>query len=267
MNKFNAKYCIFLSLFLAPFLASISVNAQMHQSTDDIKLRDATRQPTLPDPGDNMLMDQEMLIVLDDGEIEADKRGYLGAHVKNAATGGVVIESFTEGSPAEAAGLKAGDMILSLNAEKVIDMEGLIQSLGGFAPNEKVQVTYQRDDVESTVDITLAKQAKVIRYTITGDEPFLSNADKPAITADPFAIITKSTKKEIGVLIQYVKKGGQGDSMGLKNGDILLEVNQEKIHTNDDYQRVVSQLPKGKPVEIKIQRGDQTIQLNKEGKK
>jgi serine protease Do len=253
-------------LFLASPLSFLSVNAQANQSTEDIELKDAYQKLKFVKPEDNMLLNQEMLIVLDDGEILADNRGYLGAHVKNAASGGVVIESFTENSPAEAAGLKTGDMILSLNGQKVIDMEGLIESLGEHAPNEQVKLTYQRNEVETTIDITLTRQAKVVKYTITGDEPFLYSADIPTLKADSFDILTKSTRQANGVRIQFVKKEGKGDLIGLKNGDIILALNQEKIQSNEDYHRVISQLQKDTQVEFKIQRGDQTIQLITEEK-
>jgi serine protease Do len=239
----------------------------MHQTTEDIELRGADRKLKLVDSEEYMLINQEMLIVLDDGEIQADNRGYLGAHVKNAALGGVVLESFTKNSPVEAAGLQEGDMILSLNGQKVIDMEGLIESLGEHAPNEQIQLTYQRNEVETTVDITLTKQAKVVKYTITGDEPILNIADMPTLKADPFAILTKSNRQANGVHIQFVKKEGKGDLIGLKNGDIILELNQEKIQTNEDYHRFISQLQKDAQVEFKIQRGDQTVQLIIEEKK
>ena len=68
---------------------------------------------------------------------------------------GVVIEDFIEGSNAEKAGLRRGDVILKVENTYIFSDTGLVNSLSRYNPNEKVKVKYLRDGKEKSVKVTL----------------------------------------------------------------------------------------------------------------
>jgi S1-C subfamily serine protease len=68
---------------------------------------------------------------------------------------GVRITGTVPGSPAEKAGLQAGDVIVKLGDKPIASMRDFSDALKAFVPGEKVAVTYQRDGQTKTTETTL----------------------------------------------------------------------------------------------------------------
>ncbi|MFG1697901.1 S1C family serine protease [Nonomuraea sp. NPDC049309] len=85
---------------------------------------------------------------------------YLGVSVTDA-TGdvpGALIRDVTEGSPADKAGLKEGDLITKIGDTPVQGGDTVVGQVRGFKVGQQVQITYQRDGKESTVTVTMEEQ-------------------------------------------------------------------------------------------------------------
>ncbi|WP_125569892.1 S1C family serine protease [Nocardioides baekrokdamisoli] len=85
----------------------------------------------------------------------------LAVGVSDSATGatGALVKSVEGGGAAEAAGLKAGDLITAINGQPVSDAETLISDIRGHRPGDKVTLTYQRDGQTRTATATLGSDA------------------------------------------------------------------------------------------------------------
>ncbi|MFA7187323.1 MAG: PDZ domain-containing protein [Dehalococcoides mccartyi] len=70
---------------------------------------------------------------------------------------GVLLRGIAENGPAEKAGLKANDVILSINGQAVLTDEELILAIHGKKVGDKIEVSYFRDGVTSTVTLILAE--------------------------------------------------------------------------------------------------------------
>ena len=70
-------------------------------------------------------------------------------------TSGAVILNVVDNSPASAAGLKAGDVIVALDGKKITTAEDVITFTKAHQPGDKVQVTYQRGKLTATTTLTL----------------------------------------------------------------------------------------------------------------
>jgi putative serine protease PepD len=82
----------------------------------------------------------------------------LGVQVTDATTGnGALLRSVTSGGPADKAGLKAGDVVTSVDGKAVDSAEDLIAHVRSSAPGATVKVTYTRDGTSTTVDVTLGE--------------------------------------------------------------------------------------------------------------
>ncbi|MCK4754208.1 MAG: PDZ domain-containing protein, partial [Calditrichia bacterium] len=95
------------------------------------------------------------------------KGGYLGVQVKDLSDqlqeyfevkNGVLVEEVMKDSPAEKAGLKAGDVIVSINDRKLEDYHDLIRTVNFYNPEEEVAVSYVRKGDTEETKVVLGKK-------------------------------------------------------------------------------------------------------------
>ena len=75
-----------------------------------------------------------------------------------ADTKGALIASVTEDSPAAKAGLRKGDLIISVDGDKVSDPRDLARKIGGLKPGQKTSLKLLRKGAETTVSLELGKR-------------------------------------------------------------------------------------------------------------
>jgi putative serine protease PepD len=85
---------------------------------------------------------------------------FLGVNLADATGGaeGAVIGSVQSGSPAEQAGLKAGDLIIKINGKPVAGADTVVGAVRGYKPGTKVALTYVRNGSTATVTVTLTEK-------------------------------------------------------------------------------------------------------------
>ena len=83
------------------------------------------------------------------------QHAYLGIHVGDAASGGAKIASVQSGSPADTAGLQAGDVITALDGKPITGADDLTAAVAAHQPKDKVTLTITRNGKTMSVDVTL----------------------------------------------------------------------------------------------------------------
>jgi S1-C subfamily serine protease len=84
---------------------------------------------------------------------------FLGVSTSPTPAGqGVVVEEVVEGSPADRAGLEAGDVILSVGGTAVDDPQELRAAIAGHEPGDRVQLRFRRGGDTRTAEVTLASR-------------------------------------------------------------------------------------------------------------
>jgi len=83
------------------------------------------------------------------------QHAYLGITVANASGGGAQVGSVVSGSPADTAGLKAGDVITALDGKAITSADDLTAQLTAHAPGDKVTLTVTRSGSTKSIDVTL----------------------------------------------------------------------------------------------------------------
>lgn len=71
------------------------------------------------------------------------------------STTGIFLNGVTAGSPAEKAGLKAGDTLLKMAGKPTIDLQAMTEVLRAHKPGDTIQVVFQREGAEKTVAVIL----------------------------------------------------------------------------------------------------------------
>lgn len=91
----------------------------------------------------------------DFGMEAGEERAFLGVYLGEPENGGVLIEGTEEGSAAEEAGLKEGDIITKLDGKAIATYEDIVKIIQAKNPGDPIEVTYKRDNKENKVKATL----------------------------------------------------------------------------------------------------------------
>ncbi len=83
------------------------------------------------------------------------QHAFLGVRLEDAASGGARIATVTSGSPADDAGLKAGDVVTAFDGKSIANSEELTAAVGAKQPGDKVRITVKRDGSTKTLTATL----------------------------------------------------------------------------------------------------------------
>ncbi|WP_300674909.1 PDZ domain-containing protein, partial [Desulfoluna sp.] len=181
-------------------------------------------------------------------EIEGEVAKYYGL----SSPKGVMIMDAFKGDPAEKAGIKAKDIIVSIDGKKVESLKDLTGIVASQKVGDKVKVTFLRNGKEKTVKVKIAKRvdrrAAGARGMGSGDADL--GIDIASISPEMAKRYNLSDTQ--GVLITGVKPRSKGSEIGLVHGDIIKEVNHQAVKAEDDYFEVLDGIEKGDQVDMLI---------------
>ena len=176
---------------------------------------------------------------------------------------GVTISDVTPGSPAEQAGLKVGDTIVSVDNKPVKNGSELVADIAARKPGSKVTIGYIRNGKKQDASVTVADRAKLFAARLGDDQ---ENGDQGGPKESKLGLTVKSLTQDMadkldvpagkGVIVADVKAGSFADDVGLTRGDIILEINKAPVNSEDEYNRVTSAMKSGQDVVFLVrQRG------------
>ncbi|HEX3702903.1 MAG TPA: PDZ domain-containing protein, partial [Vicinamibacterales bacterium] len=157
--------------------------------------------------------------------------------------GGAIVASVTQGSAADHAGIKQGDVIETFNGQPVHDFNSLRNHVAETAPGTDATVTIMRDGAEKSLTVKLeeANPEKVAR----NDDGSGSKNDSSALgiavapltpqLADRLGV----DKDAKGVVVEDVNPDGRAADAGLQPGDVIAQVNRHAVQSVDDLRSAV----------------------------
>ncbi|KAA3629362.1 MAG: DegQ family serine endoprotease [Proteobacteria bacterium] len=155
---------------------------------------------------------------------------------------GAVVANIVEGSAADKAGLKTGDIILTVGGRKVRSASDLRNAVGLVRIGEKLEMGILREGRRMTLTAVIAPP-KVDKVEGERIHPRLTGATLGSVTgADPE-----------GVSILEVVRGSAAQQAGLRKGDLILSANRRPVSDLDDLRRVVAP---DQPLLMNLQRGN-----------
>jgi len=183
------------------------------------------------------------------GEVQ---RALLGVEIKNIDDAlakeehlgkieGVYIGKTSEDGAARQAGLKAGDVIVSVNGNQVNTVSQLQEQIAKYRPGDKVAINAKRDGT--------LKQFNVVLRNTKGDTSIVKESF--AVLGAEFGPISEKDKERLkineGMQVLNLNKGKLKEA-GVKIGFIITDINKMAISSVEDIKRVLSQSTNKKPV-------------------
>ncbi|MBF0104726.1 MAG: Do family serine endopeptidase [Deltaproteobacteria bacterium] len=199
------------------------------------------------------------------------KRGWLGVSVRDLGEeeitkigdkdfNGVFVLDVVPNGPAERAGIKQGDIITKLNGGTIVNKQTLPNLVAHFLPGTEVLLTVLRAD--SPVDIKVAlgdldNPNKAYIYPI-GDED--NQTDRAMIGIDVRDLETGDHKEmTAGVFITKVHDGSVASQIGLKRGDIIVTLADEKTDVVKDFKKRLKKIQQGGVIKLQVVRENKTL--------
>jgi serine protease Do len=184
------------------------------------------------------------------------------ARVYGVSTG-VTISDVVAGSPAEQAGLKAGDTIISADGKPIKNGDELVADIANRKPGSKVVLGYVRNGKKQDATVTVADRAKLFAARLGEDE---DTGEEEVPKASKLGLTVRAVTSDMadrldipagkGVIVQDVKPNSFADDVGVARGDVILEINKQQVNSEDDFNRVASSLKSGQDVVFLVrQRG------------
>jgi serine protease Do len=154
---------------------------------------------------------------------------------------GALITEIAPGSPAERAGFRPGDVILSADGYAVDQPSAFDFRLATEAIGSRTEITYFRGGAEAEVSLTLEAPPAPETASIAGNTRF-AGATVETITAAVAQELGLGFNAR-GVVVRDVTAGSPADRMGLRTGDILLNLNGRDIVTAQDFRAIADARP------------------------
>ena len=207
-------------------------------------------------------------------------RGYIGVTIKDVDTKeakglgmekaqGVLVQDVLAGGAGENAGLKTGDVILSVDGKEVNAANELQTIIGSHHPDDQVALKVFRDGKIIEKMVTLKPRDEKSTQTAENTTPRNSPTELSSkkITSigitvtDLSASLKEKFKTEDGVFISGVDNYSEGFDRGLREGLVIIEADKEKIDNVEQLSSVLDRKSKGDVIVLKVRTPDGNVRL------
>ncbi|MGC9421683.1 Do family serine endopeptidase [Vibrio sp.] len=195
--------------------------------------------------------------ILEFGEVKRGMLGVQGGEVSSEladalgyeSSKGAFVSQVVPDSAADKAGLKAGDIIVSINGRKVDTFSELRATIATLGAGKQVKLGVIRDGKEKTYHVTLGEQANS-KTKADNLHQGLSGAE-----------LTNTTENDViqGVKVTQVEKGSPAEAYQIQKDDIIIGVNRQRVRNIAELRAILDKSPS--ILALNIQRGDRTIYL------
>ena len=205
-------------------------------------------------------------------------RGWLGVAIQDLSselaaqfgitdTKGVLVSDVMEDSPAKKAGFERADVIIEYDGKPMDSPTHLRNAVAQTPIGKKVSIKLIRDKKPKTIEVTIVEQPKSLGQP--GAEESRESAASTGILSDldvrelndELAARYGLKTAERGVVVIRVKSGSTAEEMGVREGDLILEVNRKAVGSLKAYEQAASSLAKDQAVLLLLKRKGQAIYL------
>jgi serine protease Do len=194
-------------------------------------------------------------------------RGSIGISFRSGLSGavnrvygfknGVLVQQVQPGGPADKGGIKAGDIITSIDGRSIKDGDDLVSDIASRRPGTSIRLGFVRDGKPQDATVTVGDRDKVFGEGIGQKQE--ANPEGTSDAGEKLGLvvrqITDQTAQKIhtsGVIIQSVRTGSFADLQGLEPGLVIVRINKKATGTKDQFDAVAKSLKTGDDVVFEV---------------
>jgi len=210
-------------------------------------------------------------------------RGYLGVQVSDLTpdlvqafglppdTKGALVQNVVPRGPAAKGGVQPGDLVLSLNGKPVESAGQLTRSVALVPPGEQVNMVVLRKGGEKKqLSFKVAQRPEDEGVASRGGEGEEGGSGAAPSNKNPklgfsLAPITPEIARQLGVapeegvVVADVVENGPASRAGIRQGDVILELNRQPVKKVEDVAAAVAKMKEGSMALLRVRRGDSAI--------
>jgi serine protease Do len=208
-------------------------------------------------------------------------RGYLGVQISDltpdlaqafghpADTKGALVQNVVPGGPAAKGGVRAGDVVVSLNGKPVDSSGQLTRTVALVPPGNDVNLVVVRKGGEKKQLTFKVAQRPDDEAVARGDQgEGQGGKEEPANKSPKLGVslspITPEMARQLGVsseegvVVTDVVEGGPAQRAGVRQGDVVLEVGGQPVKKVEDVAGAIAKMKDGEMALLRLRRGDST---------
>lgn len=198
----------------------------------------------------------------DDGRVA---RGWLGVLIQEvnrdlaesfglSRPRGALVAEVMPDSPAQQAGLEAGDIVLSYEGEPIERSSDLPPMVGRTPIGEEAELTILRQGKKQTIDVEIGRLPEDEAASGEQSEPAQSSGGPLGLRVEPLPDqLASRLDVEGGVMVTEVGRGPAFEA-GIRRNDVITELNRQPVTSIEQFREVVDNLPEDKAVSVRIVR-------------
>jgi serine protease Do len=194
-------------------------------------------------------------------------RGFIGVSIQEITpqlvqafglrdTKGALVGDVVQGGPADQAGVKRGDVIITFSGTPVRSANDLPMIVAGTPVGKTVPMTFVRDGKDVTVQVHVQELKEQKAGRLQGQETPESYGELGLSISNITTAMQQQLglKEKGGVIVVSVKDGSPASDAGIERGDVILSIDRKTVNNVNEFKTIITASKKGEPLLLLIKR-------------
>jgi serine protease Do len=191
-------------------------------------------------------------------------RGYLGINIQalseseakdfDLPEAGILVLKVEEDSPAEKAGLKKYDHIITVNGKSIKTSTQLSMIIAEVSPGEIVTLTIYRGKQKKDIKVKLGEAPDTMKFITQGEQSRTFDLGMVLVENSPRLAREYGLKTSKGILVKRVERRGTAYKNDIRQLDVILEADRENLKNVDQFRSIISRKKPGSSLLLYINR-------------